>query len=243
MRERERKRLINRDALREVIDGNRLCQHAARELKLYFRNGGEDEASKWMSEQVMEAVALFSTHGNSGMSAPVEIELVRKLCNFDILTPLTFESKEWMKVGRDGLKQNTRRSSIFRESDGRIYERDAFRCRPVRIWRFDATEWEEREDDVCWSGRIYEVGKDGKYTGRWFRRCYIRDVPPYTPKEVLTIPVDEVEVEPDGWIFACTYWTHNMQKLAEMYAIDWKVNGKIKGVRVTDATAIMFEED
>lgn len=50
-----------------------------------------------MREQVIEAVALFSSHGNSGFSAPFEINLVKKLCSFDIISPLRFDDGEWKK--------------------------------------------------------------------------------------------------------------------------------------------------
>jgi hypothetical protein len=34
-----------------------------------------------MYQQVIEAVAIFASHGNSGGSAPYEIDLVKRLCN------------------------------------------------------------------------------------------------------------------------------------------------------------------
>lgn len=47
-----------------------------------------------MYQQVIEAVAIFASHGNSGMSAPWEIDLVKRLCNWDIISPLRFTDVE-----------------------------------------------------------------------------------------------------------------------------------------------------
>lgn len=88
-----KKSLINKKALRYIIANSNLCKHAIRELEL----AGYGKDNKWMREQVIEAVALFSSHGNSGFSAPFEINLVKKLCSFDIISPLRFDDGEWGK--------------------------------------------------------------------------------------------------------------------------------------------------
>lgn len=44
----------------------------------------------WMYQQVIEAIAIFASHGNSGMSALWEINLVQRLCDWDIINPLKF---------------------------------------------------------------------------------------------------------------------------------------------------------
>lgn len=74
-----KKSLINKKALRYIIANSNLCKHAIRELELAGYGKEEDGPNKWMREQVIEAVALFSSHGNSGFSAPFEINLVKKL--------------------------------------------------------------------------------------------------------------------------------------------------------------------
>lgn len=86
-----KKSLINKKALRYIIANSNLCKHAIRELELAGYSKEEDGPNKWMREQVIEAVALFSSHGNSGFSAPFEINLVKKLCSFDIISPLRFD--------------------------------------------------------------------------------------------------------------------------------------------------------
>lgn len=58
-----KKSLINKKALRYIIANSNLCKHAIRELELAGYSKEEDGPNKWMREQVIEAVALFSSHG------------------------------------------------------------------------------------------------------------------------------------------------------------------------------------
>lgn len=64
-----------------------------------------------MYQQVIEAVAVFASHGNSGGSAPWEINLVQKLCDWNIISPLRFTDEEWMQISSDWImtvdKDNT----------------------------------------------------------------------------------------------------------------------------------------
>lgn len=68
-----------------------------------------------MYQQVIEAVAVFASHGNSGMSAPWEINLVQRLCDWDIISPLKFTDDEWCQISSDGTCQNRRKSDVFKE--------------------------------------------------------------------------------------------------------------------------------
>lgn len=74
-----------------------------------------------MYQQVIEAVAIFASHGNSGMSAPWEIDLVKRLCNWDIISPLRFTDDEWSQISSDGTCQNRRKFNVFKEPNGSIH--------------------------------------------------------------------------------------------------------------------------
>jgi hypothetical protein len=76
------KKLINKDVLNDIIANSDICQHAIKELKLAGYGKGEGGPNDWIYQQVLEAVAVFSSHDNSGSSAVSEIELVK---NFVIL--------------------------------------------------------------------------------------------------------------------------------------------------------------
>lgn len=61
--------LINKRAMRHIIEHSNIVKHAIKELKLagYTPNG--NEPTNWMYHQVFEAVVVFASHGNSGGSA------------------------------------------------------------------------------------------------------------------------------------------------------------------------------
>lgn len=82
--------LINKRAMRHIIEHSNICKHAIRELKLagYTPNG--NEPANWMYQQVLEAIVVFASHNNSGSSAPWEINLVKNLCNWGVISPLRF---------------------------------------------------------------------------------------------------------------------------------------------------------
>lgn len=54
----------------KVIRRSNICKHAIKELKLAEYGKGEGGPNDWMYQQVIEAVAVFASHGNSGGSAP-----------------------------------------------------------------------------------------------------------------------------------------------------------------------------
>ena len=89
-----KKSLINKKALSNIIANSNICKHAIRELKLAGYGKEKGGPNCWMYQQVLEAVVVFASHGNSGFSASYEINLVKKLCNWDVISPLTFKDDE-----------------------------------------------------------------------------------------------------------------------------------------------------
>lgn len=71
------KKLINKNVLNDIIANSNICQHAIKELKRAGYGKGEGGPNDWIYKQVMEAVAVFASHDNSGSSAPFEINLVK----------------------------------------------------------------------------------------------------------------------------------------------------------------------
>lgn len=58
-----------------------------------------------MYQQVIEAVAVFASHGNSGGSAPWEINLVQKLCDWTTKNTEAFVFENGGFVGNLGLSK------------------------------------------------------------------------------------------------------------------------------------------
>lgn len=101
-----------------------LRDHALAELKAagYPLDPGAPEGpDKWMAQGALALIDLFAAQGHSGSSAPLMIELFRKLANFEPITPLTGADDEWVEIG-DGTFQNKRCCTIFKEGkDGVAY--------------------------------------------------------------------------------------------------------------------------
>lgn len=102
-------------------------KHAKAEFKIAFdtiwKGENEDEEDlemqKFMCKQVLELLAVLSTHGDSGTTIGYKLDLFNKLVNFKTIAPLTLEDDEF-DSRTDDIAQNKRNSSIFKEKDGAI---------------------------------------------------------------------------------------------------------------------------
>lgn len=232
------KKLINKDVLNDIIANSNICQHAIKELKLAGYGKGEGGPDDWIYQQVLEAVAVFASHGNSGSSAPWEINLVQKLCNWDIISPLTLKDDEFQLIDSKGTCQNKRKSSIFKDPDGSIHDIDAFSKKPVGTYRFDTKTWEKNDKGITWKGGLFEH-KDNVLTGLYFSICNIWNHETdkgYMPKPKRIIPCVEVEISPDNWIMAVSADSTELLLLGCNYYIKWEQCPCLKGIRLEDFT-------
>ena len=115
-----------------------LVGHAERELTAagYDLKQTEEDPNKWIAENLLDLLKVFSMQGHSGFSAPHCVAMFEKLAQYKPLGPLTGDDSEWCEVG-DGMFQNTRCGHVFKQSDrfdGQAYDIDA-----VVFW-----EWYER---------------------------------------------------------------------------------------------------
>nr|DAG96204.1 MAG TPA: hypothetical protein [Crassvirales sp.] len=239
-----RKHLINRKVLNQIIKDSPLCKHAIKELQLAGYKNNNYCPSGWMFNQVLEALAVFVSHGNSGFSAPLEINLVKKLSIFDVITPLKFDNTEW-KWCYDDVYQNIRKSSIFKHG-GKINDVDTFVKTPIKRYSYNTKEWRKVEP-ISYHGGLFEH-KNGVLTGRYFNRCYIKYDPTkgYIPKETINIPCLEVEFAKDDWIMAVDADDKDLAKLNEEYDIEWKLSPTAKDIRLEDYNSgidnLVFED-
>lgn len=237
------KRLINKRAMRYIIEHSNICKHAIRELKLagYIPNG--NEPANWMYQQVLEAVAVFASHGNSGSSAPFEINFVQKICNWDILSPLRFTNDEWHQISSDGTCQNIRKGNVFKEPNGDISYNGAFTKKPIERYSFATKEWTKNKNAIYWSGGLFEH-ENNILTGRYFNRCnlWAHDIiKGWMPKEKEVIECLEVEIASDNWIMAVDTNSTRLLFLSINYNIQWKECPCMKGIRLEDVTPELEE--
>lgn len=244
IKKQNNKPLINKKVLAKVIRENNICKHAIKELKLAGYGKGEGGPNDWMYQQVIEAVAVFASHGNSGLSAPYEIDLVKRLCNWDIINPLRFTDDEWSQISSDGTCQNRRKSDVFKEPNGSIHYNGAFTKRATSRYSFVTKEWTENKNPICWSGGLFEH-KDNVLTGRYFSICLLQqhDINKgWMPKPTQIIDCVEVEISPDNWIMAVDINNIDLIKININYNIQWKECSCLKGIRLEDVTIELEKE-
>lgn len=244
IKKQNNRELINKKALLYIIAHSNICKHAIKELKLAGYGDGSKGPNDWMYKQILEAVAVFASHGNSGASAPWEINLVQKLCSWDIISPLRFTDDEWSQVSPDGTCQNRRKGDVFKEPDGSIHYNEAFTKRPTGKYSFATKKWIENKNPLCWHGGLFEH-KDNILTGRYFSRCYLwsYDIQKgWMPKSTRIINCVEVEIAPDNWIMAVDANNTDLFILSCDYDIQWKECPCMKGIHFEDVTPELEEE-
>lgn len=159
-----------------------LVEHAKREfLKLGYKpiEESEDDPNKWIQENVIELLEVFSKQGHSGSSAPYVIEYFRKLAAFDPIAPILCTDDEWNYVDdRNNIYQNNRCSAIFKNGEnGKPYYIDAI------IWK--------NQKGYTYTGGVFN-SKNEKITSRQYIKV------PFRPKSFY-IDVIDYEISPDDW--------------------------------------------
>lgn len=244
IKKQNNKPLINKKVLAKVIRESNICKYAIKELKLAGYGNGEGGPNDWMYQQVIEAVAVFASHGNSGSSAPWEINLVKRLCDWDIISPLKFTDDEWCQISSDGTCQNRRKGDVFKEPDGSIHYNEAFNKRATSRYSFATKEWTDNKNPICWHGGLFEH-KNNVLTGRYFNTCllYEYDIDKgWMPKPTRTIDCVEVEISPDNWIMGVDADNIDLLTLSCNYSIQWKECSCLRGIRLEDVTVELEKE-
>ena len=86
-----------------------------------------DEMNQAMRKHILHMMQEFANGGHSGFSASYAIGILTKLLDFKPLSPLTGADDEWSDVRDYGPithYQNKRRSSVFKDADGSVYDID-----------------------------------------------------------------------------------------------------------------------
>lgn len=251
-----RKSLINKKALQFIIAHSNICRHGDYELRLAgYKPGNKDCPNSWMYSQVMEALAVFSNHGNSGFSAPFEINLVQKLCNFEPIAPLTLDDDEFHFTYIDDKGrcnyQNKRKSSIFKrvDKDGNtvIEDIDAFYKRIKYHKGWSDNEFKEGIN-TTFSGGTWIVNKELKFTGDYLTWCKIKqtdiDNHKYHPQKPIILNCYEIGAD-DG-INGFTNFVRNDSpefiQLCKQYEISTINVESIKGDSVFDITPVDIDK-
>jgi len=153
-------------------------------LKLGYKpiDDCEDDPDKWIQENVLELLDVFSKQGHSGMSAPYVISLFKKLANHEPLSPITCEDDEWYDSElNDDTYQNKRCSAVFKHGkDGK----------PNYL---DAIVWRDVQDDCNFTGRVLNSKNEYVTSSQDIKL-------PFTPKKFY-IDVIETEIAPGDNVY------------------------------------------
>lgn len=92
---------------------------AKEELDRLVPEGEGAEEQKYINDDILSIVQVFSEQGHSGFTASYALGMLTRLLKHLPLTPLNGEEDEWLPVYDDSRKiqQNKRCSAVFR-SDG-----------------------------------------------------------------------------------------------------------------------------
>ena len=238
LRNNKKKELINKKVLNRIIKESNLCQHAIKELKLAGYGKGNDYSTDWIYQQIMETIALLVYNSNNSSYVPFDIGLVKKLCSWDVISPLRFTDDEWNKICEDGTYQNKRKRNVFKDPDGSIHYIDAFIKRPTGRYSYSTKEWAEIENPIYLHGGLFEH-KDNILTGRYFDKCildYYDIINGWIPKETRQIDCVEVEIASGNWIMAVDTNSADLLILSCNYTIVWKECPCMKGVHLENVT-------
>lgn len=102
-----------------------LVQYAEDELSRIGMGADSREENKMMHDHIIHMVEEFSKEGHSGFSASYALSILKKLLNWEPLTPLTGEPEEWNDVSEasgEPMWQNKRCSRVFKDDTGRAYD-------------------------------------------------------------------------------------------------------------------------
>jgi hypothetical protein len=94
-----------------------LLEYAVNEMKLAFNYPFCDEMQKEMCDGVLKVISVFSQQGHSGFSANYAISMLTLLLQYRPLTALSGEDNEWRDVHGNGIFQNKRLPTVFKQAD------------------------------------------------------------------------------------------------------------------------------
>lgn len=239
-------KLINKEEFDRLIQSSGMMKWAAKELDLAgYTEGSEDDPNNWMREQVLESLAVFVSHGNSGGSAPFEINLVRRLSSWKPISKLRFTDDEWSDtpIDPDGTMQNKRCPAFFKNPDGTISWNDAVTQKVVSQIRYNTKEESAEGCPTYWS---FSSAVEGTYvegdlimTGNVYHSVQLKEEDVqngfYVP-DTTYLNVIDIEIEPDSWLCVVVDTDDSLKEVKQKYALKTTYIDELKGVFASGLT-------
>lgn len=229
---KNKKELINKKVLNDIIKNSNTCQHAIRELELAGYKP-QDRVYK----EIIELIAIHSYYGDSDCFINYNFDIIKKLINGNVITPLYFTDDEWGVINSK-TEYNIRQRNVYKNENGNIYYTNAFALKPAGTYNYKTKEWSQNNSNNIRSGGLFEH-KDNVLTGAYFNICYLykKDIEKgWTPKEPIIINCVEVEVSLYNWFMAVQSNEPTLYELFYNYNIKWRFCPCLKGIRLEDVT-------
>lgn len=236
--------IIKKKDFNKIIKNSTLCQKAIREFELAGYINSNDEMSKLMVNQVLETLAVFSSHDNSGFSAGIELKLFDILAHYKILTPLTFKDNEWDKIDKD-LWQNNRITSIFKDNTGKIHYNNAYCYKINRSYSYETKKWREGNGICYFGGVAFLYNNFNKFTGGVLRNAYFTKQTieaGIIPKDTIKLNTTEIKIGKDDWICCVNINDINFTELQSNYNLDIKYSTILAGKNILDITPTLEKQ-
>lgn len=242
IKKKQKRELINKKVLKYIVDNSNICKHSIKELQLagYCR----DKIGMIMYKQVIEVIAVLSSHVDTDFSASWKLNIIKRLYSFDVLSPLKFTDDEWGMISTDGTYQNKRKSSVFKNPDGNILYIDAFTKLPIYNYNHLSKKLNKNKSSFYYKGGLFE-SKNEVFTGRYFSECYLldRDVNiGWLPIDTKVIECIEIDVDKNNYIMIVDADNDELHSLSNEYNIQWKNCSCIKGINYKDITLELVEK-
>lgn len=238
-------KLINKEELNNLLKESSMMRWAERELELAgYTDKGPDNPDTWMRKQVMETLAVFVSHENSGFSANVEMSIVKKLMAWKPLCPLKLDDSEWKEIG-ENTYQNKRCSAVFKEFGKIVYNGAMSKMETGQI-QYGSDKVTPNERPTYWTGNIMvEYDMLDFLTGRVYYGCSVKEEDikdGYTPRETIYVPTIGVEVMRDSWLFIVNRNEPKLKEYKDAYDVGCVTIHDINGISIFDITSKMEDD-
>lgn len=220
--------LINKEEFDRLMKSSGMMQWAAKELDLAgYKAGSDDNPNTWMREQVLESLAVFVSHGNSGGSAPFEINLVKQLSSWKPISKLHFTDDEWEKISEDGTMQNKRCSAFFKNADGSISWTDAVAKKVVAEIRYKDKKETKLDAPTYWSfGWVAEGVRTESgimLSGIVYHNLHLKEEDVkngFYITDTIYLNVIDVEIAPDSWLVIVLSDEKSLGEVKDKYVLE-----------------------
>lgn len=230
--------IIKKIYFNKIIKNSPLCQKAIRELKLAGYINSNDKMSRLMVNQVLETLAVFSSHKNFSFLPHTEFELFNILANHKILTPLTFKDNEWDKIDKH-LWQNNRIDSIFKDNTGRIQYANAYCCEINRSYSYKTKKW-NKDSEVCYYPyTVFLYNGFDKFTGEILKGAYFTEQTIETgiiPKNTIKLDSTKIRMINNSCIICVNVNDTNFTELQSNYNLVIKYSATLAKKDILDIT-------